>query len=185
MAADAYRPEIDGLRAVAVGAVLLFHADVRGFSGGYLGVDIFFVISGFLITRIILREQEAGRFSFAQFYLRRLRRLGPALLATIAATLAAGALFLTPEHMRSLGALYVWAMPKIHSAPQWFRETLTSGSLAAILGAAMLFDEGSRVPGLAALPPALAAAAIILSGDGAASRVLLQNPLSVFLGRIS
>jgi peptidoglycan/LPS O-acetylase OafA/YrhL len=99
-----YRREIDGLRALAVGAVLLFHADVPGFDGGYLGVDVFFVISGFLITRIILDDVAAGSFSFGAFYLRRLRRLAPALLVTIAVTIIAGAALMTPEHMRGLGA---------------------------------------------------------------------------------
>ena len=80
-----YRPEIDGLRAVAVLAVIFFHAEfvflgVNPFQGGYIGVDVFFVISGYLITSIILRELQAGRFSFASFYERRARRILPALL---------------------------------------------------------------------------------------------------------
>ena len=79
-----YRPEIDGLRAIAVIAVVLFHAEFAftgfdPFKGGYLGVDVFFVISGFLITSIILREVQAGTFTFAHFYERRARRILPAL----------------------------------------------------------------------------------------------------------
>lgn len=63
-----YRPEIDGLRAIAVLAVVLFHAGVPGFGGGFVGVDIFFVISGFLITGIIAREVDEQRFSLVHFY---------------------------------------------------------------------------------------------------------------------
>jgi peptidoglycan/LPS O-acetylase OafA/YrhL len=74
-----YRKEIDGLRALAVIPVILFHAGFKAFSGGYIGVDVFFVLSGYLITSIILAEKEAGTFSFIQFYERRCRRILPAL----------------------------------------------------------------------------------------------------------
>lgn len=78
-----YRPEIDGLRALAVLPVIFFHAGFSFFSGGYVGVDVFFVISGYLITTIILTEKEAGRFSFLNFYERRARRILPALTFVI------------------------------------------------------------------------------------------------------
>ena len=84
MAALGYRPEIDGLRAVAVLPILLFHLDVEGLAGGFVGVDVFFVISGYLITRIVRRDVADQRFSFTRFYGRRIRRLFPALLAAIA-----------------------------------------------------------------------------------------------------
>ena len=74
-----YRPEIDGLRALAVIPVIFFHAGLSKFTGGYIGVDVFFVISGYLITKIIMVEKEAGRFSFINFYERRARRILPAL----------------------------------------------------------------------------------------------------------
>ncbi|HEY2419636.1 MAG TPA: acyltransferase, partial [Steroidobacteraceae bacterium] len=79
-----YRPEIDGLRALAVLAVVLFHYRVPGFSGGFVGVDVFFVISGYLITGLILKERGEGRFSLRQFYERRIRRIFPALFAMLA-----------------------------------------------------------------------------------------------------
>ena len=82
-----YRPDIDGLRAIAVLAVIFYHAGVPGFSGGFVGVDIFFVISGFLITSIILKEVHEGKFSIARFYERRIRRIFPALYPVILATL--------------------------------------------------------------------------------------------------
>jgi peptidoglycan/LPS O-acetylase OafA/YrhL len=80
-----YRPDIDGLRGIAVSAVILFHANVTGFRGGFVGVDIFFVISGFLITAISLREWETGKFSVARFFEKRARRILPALLLVILA----------------------------------------------------------------------------------------------------
>jgi peptidoglycan/LPS O-acetylase OafA/YrhL len=89
-----YRPEIDGLRALAVIPVLLFHAGVPGFPGGFVGVDVFFVISGFLITRIIHSEIAEGRFSIIRFYERRARRILPALgVVLFAATLVAAILW--------------------------------------------------------------------------------------------
>jgi len=75
-----YRPDIDGLRAVAIISVLLFHASPRCLPGGFVGVDIFFVISGFLISGIILKDLERGKFSFADFYARRIGRIFPSLL---------------------------------------------------------------------------------------------------------
>lgn len=84
-AGHAYRPEVDGLRAVAVVPVILFHAGFGAFGSGYIGVDVFFVVSGYLITSIILRERAAGRFSIAAFYERRARRILPALFLVTAA----------------------------------------------------------------------------------------------------
>jgi peptidoglycan/LPS O-acetylase OafA/YrhL len=98
-----YRPEIDGLRAVAVGAVVVFHAFPRLAPGGFLGVDVFFVISGFLISTIILKGLDSGSFTYAEFYGRRVRRIFPALVTVLAATLTIGWLTLTPEEYSQLG----------------------------------------------------------------------------------
>lgn len=98
-----YRPDIDGLRAVAVVSVVIFHAFPAFFPGGFVGVDVFFVISGFLITQIILREQGAGRFSFLSFYARRIRRILPALLMVLAASYAAGWFTLFSQDFKTLG----------------------------------------------------------------------------------
>ena len=73
-----YIPVLDGIRGLAVLAVLLFHLDVL--SGGYLGVDVFFVISGYLITKIIIDEKNSNLFSFKEFYIKRFKRLFPALI---------------------------------------------------------------------------------------------------------
>ena len=98
-----YRPEIDGLRAVAVLPVVLFHAGVPGFAGGYLGVDVFFVISGFLITSIVAGQIDRGTFSFVTFYERRLRRLMPALFAMMAGVLAMGLFVSLPGDLSRMG----------------------------------------------------------------------------------
>jgi peptidoglycan/LPS O-acetylase OafA/YrhL len=92
-----YRPEIDGLRAVAVLAVLLFHLGISGFGGGFVGVDVFFVISGFLITRILFAEISAGSFRFANFYERRVRRIVPSQLAALVLTAIGAFLLFSPE----------------------------------------------------------------------------------------
>lgn len=98
-----YRPDIDGLRAVAVAPVVLYHAGFSGTPGGFVGVDVFFVISGFLITSIVSREISDGRFSLVSFYERRARRILPALLATIIVSFAIGWFVLLPAEMKSLG----------------------------------------------------------------------------------
>jgi peptidoglycan/LPS O-acetylase OafA/YrhL len=98
-----YRPDIDGLRAVAVLSVIGFHAGPASFPGGYVGVDIFFVISGFLITSIICKQIEQGKFSFVDFYARRCKRIFPALIAVLLAVVAYGWLFLLPDEFARLG----------------------------------------------------------------------------------
>lgn len=98
-----HRPEIDGLRAVAIAPVVLFHAGLPGFEGGYVGVDVFFVISGFLITGILLRAMEAERFSLLDFYERRVRRIFPALFAVLGASSICAAWLLFPEELTNFG----------------------------------------------------------------------------------
>lgn len=98
-----YRPEIDGLRAVAVVPVILFHAGFDQFSGGYVGVDIFFVISGFLITSIILTERSAGSFSYLNFYERRARRILPALFLVVIACIPFAWLWMQPRQFEDFG----------------------------------------------------------------------------------
>ncbi|NTW51586.1 MAG: acyltransferase [Chlorobiaceae bacterium] len=98
-----YRPDIDGLRAIAVLAVLFFHTDIPGFGGGFVGVDIFFVISGFLITSILLKDFEDGDFSIARFYERRIRRIFPALFPVMAFTLVVSAFLFDASIFRDYG----------------------------------------------------------------------------------
>ena len=99
-----YRPEIDGLRAVAVIPVILFHAGFSTFGGGYVGVDVFFVISGYLITSIILRELERGTFTFAKFYERRARRILPALYLMMLCCLPFAWMWMLPKEFKDFAA---------------------------------------------------------------------------------
>lgn len=94
-----YRPDIDGLRALAVLPVVLYHLGIPAFSGGYVGVDVFFVISGYLITGIIWREVVQGNFSIVGFYERRARRILPALFVVIGFSTAFGLFIFTPEEL--------------------------------------------------------------------------------------
>jgi peptidoglycan/LPS O-acetylase OafA/YrhL len=93
---ERYRPDIDGLRAVAVLAVVFYHAFPEAIGGGFVGVDIFFVISGFLITGIIARELASDRFSLTTFYARRVRRIFPALIVVLSVVLVLGWLWMLP-----------------------------------------------------------------------------------------
>uniref|UniRef100_UPI001C2F23B6 acyltransferase family protein n=1 Tax=Stenotrophomonas sp. GbtcB23 TaxID=2824768 RepID=UPI001C2F23B6 len=99
-----YRPDIDGLRAIAVLAVVVFHLNKSWLPGGFTGVDVFFVISGFLITGILSRGLQSGTFSYAGFYLARARRILPATIFCIAVTLLVGSVVMLPQDAASLGA---------------------------------------------------------------------------------
>ena len=94
-----YRREIDGLRALAVLPVIFFHAGFQAFSGGFVGVDVFFVISGYLITSIILTEKTSGKFTLINFYERRARRILPALFFVMLACLPFAWLWLLPSNL--------------------------------------------------------------------------------------
>ncbi|MFV8819957.1 acyltransferase family protein [Haliea sp. E17] len=281
----AYRPEIDGLRAVSILLVVVFHAFPALLPGGFIGVDVFFVISGYLITRILVGDLAAGRWSLAQFYARRIRRLLPALVVVMLSSMLLGWWVLLPDELALLGRqvaaasvflpnvlfwtesgyfdaeaglkplLHLWSLgveeqfyllwpatvllaahwrwrlplvtvslllvslgaclyltPRDASAAfylPFFRawelclgallvwlpggglrragsEALVLAGLALLVAAAFLIDKGTRFPGAAALAPALAAAALLYAGSGAAlSRALLANPLMTGLGRIS
>lgn len=110
MATLKWRSDIDGLRAISVIAVILYHYQLLPLmSGGFVGVDVFFVISGYLITAIIVREVSEGRFSFLDFYDRRVRRILPAALATVFFTLLAGYFILLPSSYAVLGETSAYA----------------------------------------------------------------------------
>jgi len=113
------RDDIQALRAFAVMAVLLFHVDLPFASGGYLGVDIFFVISGYVIIGVIQRELANGEFSFRRFYLKRMCRILPALAVMVALTLMVGALVLMTGDMKYLGASAVASLAALSNFHFW------------------------------------------------------------------
>ena len=108
-----YRPDIDGIRAIAVLSVVVFHLNEHLLPGGFVGVDIFFVISGYLISKILKNELEKNTFSIWNFYDRRIRRIFPALVVMTIATTAACYLLLLPDSFlhfgRSLAAMGVFS----------------------------------------------------------------------------
>lgn len=98
-----YRPDIDGLRAIAVLSVVLYHAFPTLLPGGFIGVDLFFVISGFLISNILYSELEQGQFSIIRFYGRRIRRIFPALILVLISCWLAGWFILFADEYLQLG----------------------------------------------------------------------------------
>ena len=105
-----YRPEIDGLRAIAVLLILFFHAGFEWMRGGFIGVDVFFVISGYLITRNIVFQIDQGAFSFSKFYINRIRRLMPALFFTIFVSVVLGYMVFSPADLERLGKSAISAL---------------------------------------------------------------------------
>ena len=97
-----YKPEIDCLRAVAVFLVILFHFELFNFSGGFVGVDVFFVISGYLITNLIIEDIVNNKFSIIEFYTRRIRRIIPALYSTIFIVIILCYFVLSPDHFNRI-----------------------------------------------------------------------------------
>jgi peptidoglycan/LPS O-acetylase OafA/YrhL len=118
-ASDLYRPDIDGLRCIAVLGVIFCHLKFSALPGGFVGVDVFFVISGYLISRNILNDLQAGRFSLLAFYDRRIRRIFPALFVTIAASFVAGLMLNSPEQLRILAGDVVSAVFSIVNIRFW------------------------------------------------------------------
>ena len=118
-----YRPEIDGLRALAVITVVLFHAKAPGFDNGYLGVDIFFVISGYLITSIIVSEHASNNFSYGRFVMRRVRRILPALVVVMLASIPFAYWLLLPDPLENFGQSLVATIFSANNILLW----LTSG----------------------------------------------------------
>lgn len=114
-----YRPDIDGLRAIAVLSVILFHINKALIPGGFVGVDIFFVISGFLISLNILKDLERGRFSLADFYRRRIKRIAPPMLIVVGLTLIAAQFVLLPEDAEKTAQSGLWSLLSLANVYFW------------------------------------------------------------------
>ncbi|VVO01992.1 hypothetical protein PS834_02740 [Pseudomonas fluorescens] len=124
-----YRPDIDGLRAVAVLAVVFFHFNKEWLPGGFVGVDIFFVISGFLITGIVAKQVATGTFSFGDFYIRRVKRILPAAFFVTLCTLIFGLTFMLPEDSKALSISAI--ATTLSAANIYFWRFLDTGYFAA------------------------------------------------------
>jgi len=190
--ATVYRPDIDGLRAIAVLPVLLFHFHIKLFSGGFVGVDIFFVISGYLITQIIYGDLKRDRFSLVTFYERRIRRIFPALFVVLAVTTLVAFIVLLPPEVEDYGKslmaatvsfsnIYFWSQSGYFDAPASLKPLLHTWSLGVEEQFYLLF------PLLLAwtyrshrryIPHALIALAV--SSFCAAAYVMRSNPSSAF-----
>ncbi len=187
----AYRPDIDGLRALAVLPVMCFHAGFSAFAGGFVGVDVFFVVSGYLVTRLILGEGDA--FSLARFYERRARRILPALAVVLTASLAAAWWWLLPADLtafsRSLAAVlglssnvYFWRSALDYFArPTDLVPLLHTWSLAVEEQFYLLFPLGVMLVrrlaprALGAVLAALALASLALAHSGTT-----RSPMAAF-----
>jgi peptidoglycan/LPS O-acetylase OafA/YrhL len=112
-------PSLEGMRALAVIATVLFHLGAQGAGGGYLGIDLFFVISGYIITRNILFDRQAGKFSLRRFYVRRVRRLVPALLATVLFTLLLSLVWVPPEELEKTARSAFFAVFSLANFDFW------------------------------------------------------------------
>ena len=129
-----YRSEVDGIRAIAIASVVLFHGWGSAFPGGYVGVDIFFVISGYLITSIIFREMKEGNFTYLNFYARRARRILPAALAMILFTTIAAFILFLPDDLIEYGKLVIYTLLfgsnfRLAATPGYFHHTMQENPL--------------------------------------------------------
>lgn len=117
-----YRSDIDGLRALAVLSVIVFHIDKTVLPGGFAGVDIFFVISGYLISRNILDDVARGRFSIADFYRRRIKRIAPPMLLVVGSTFVAAQFVLLPEDAERVAESALWSLGSLANAYFWLHQ---------------------------------------------------------------
>lgn len=201
-----YRADVDGLRAVAVLMVLFFHAGF-GFTGGYVGVDVFFVISGFLITGLILQQQSRGTFRMTEFWKRRIRRILPVATLVVAVTLAAGYFLLLPHDLKDLAEsaiyqqlmaanFYFWHHTGYFDGPAELKPLLHTWSLAveeqfylAYPVILILLSRLSRVGLLAALSLAallsfVLSAIMVAKHSGATFYALPTRAWELLLGSI-
>jgi len=117
-----YRPDVDGLRAIAVLSIIVFHINRELLPGGFVGVDIFFVISGFLITRNILQDLESGRFSILEFYRRRVKRIAPVMLCVVLLTMLAAQFLFLPEDAEKTAESSLWSLLSMANVYFWLHQ---------------------------------------------------------------
>ena len=117
-----YWPDVDGLRSIAIGIVLLFHYQFDFFSGGFVGVDVFFVISGYLITSIIYTQMMQGQFSFIRFFERRVRRLAPAMFLCCFFSGIVAYIFFLPQDFKEFGQSQTAAFSYLSNIYFWLKE---------------------------------------------------------------
>lgn len=179
-----YRREIDGLRSVAVVLVLIFHARPDLLPGGFIGVDVFFVISGFLIGSLLLKQLDEGGISILHFYARRLKRVVPALVVVIVCTVLFGSVYLTPDEMDELANsaaaaafgisnIYFWRTTSYFASDAEFKPLLTTWSLGVeeqfylltpiLLILVARFRRSALVPAIAALCAVSLAVSIVMT----------------------
>ncbi|MFT0862256.1 acyltransferase family protein [Ancylobacter sp. G4_0304] len=191
MAHMSYRPEIDGLRTFAVMPVVLFHAGFTVFSGGFVGVDIFFVISGYLISRIILTEVAEKRFTFRRFYERRIRRIIPALLVVILVTLAAASWIALPDQLTDIAKsalaallsgsnIWFWTQSGYFGANAEFMPLLHTWSLAVEEQFYILFPIGVLVLARLRLPIGLTIALLLIPAFALSVWMSYNKPTAAF-----
>ncbi|KDO19783.1 hypothetical protein SPRG_22345 [Saprolegnia parasitica CBS 223.65] len=169
-----YRPDVDGLRTLAVVPVLVFHAYPAFLPGGFIGVDVFFVISGFLISGILFKEHQRGSFTYAGFYVRRVRRIFPTLLVVLVVTFWLGYLYLMAPKLKAMAATMLAG-------------SLFSANLQVLSLQHSYFDiDTSAFPGYYALLPTIGATLLIAAGaDASVNTYLLSNRVAVYVGKIS
>lgn len=191
----AHRPDIDGLRALAIIPVVAYHAQIPGFSGGFAGVDVFFVISGFLITRMIAQDLDRGRFSLSDFYARRVRRIVPALAVMLAAVTVFAAILFTPQEMQRYGLtlaaaamfsanIYFWRTENYFTAEPESSPLLHTWSLAVEEQFYIVWPLGLMLIvalGLRRYLPALALAGLIVSFVAALVLVRLSPSFAFYM----
>ena len=168
-----YRREIDGLRAIALIPVVLFHAGYKWFAGGFVGVDVFFVISGYLITSLIVAEREKGTFSLVHFYERRARRILPPLLCVMLACVPFAWLWMMPDQLTDWSKSLVWTSLFISNI---YFGTDTSYFAAdaeekPLLHTWSLAVEETILPGVAFADPQLGLREEVVCGDVGSHRV--------------
>ncbi|MBB3066839.1 acyltransferase family protein [Limibacillus halophilus] len=170
-----FRPDIEGLRGLSVLLIVFYHLEVSLLPGGFIGVDVFFVISGFLITRLIIDDISAGTFTFRAFYLRRLRRLGPALLFTLAVSLFLAALSLSGGRLLDHILATLWALLGLSNIFFWIQTDYLQepGGLALLHTWSLGVEEQFYLIWPAVL--------VLLSGSGAFAGRRFLPAMSAFL----